>query len=94
MSGLEHLVIVLLFDVHPLIYCLFLHVLLLEAVWIGRVEGHAPVRVLHLLLSDHLLSKWTQHVGDIFTLGDLDYLQLFLFEIGVVLEGTIVFISW
>ncbi len=94
MSGLEHLVIVLLFDIHSLIYGLFLHVLLLEAVWIGRIEGHTPVRVLHLLLSDHLLSERTQHVGDIFTLGDLDYLQLFLFEIGVVLEGTIVFISW
>ena len=94
MSGLEHLVIVLLFDIHSLIYGLFLHVLLLEAVRIGRIEGYTPVRVLYLLLSDHLLSEWTQHVGDILTLGDLDYLQLFLFEIGVVLEGTIVFISW
>lgn len=47
---LEHLVVVLLLDVHALVNGLLLHILLLEDVRIGRVESHIAVGVFHLLL--------------------------------------------
>jgi hypothetical protein len=80
-TGLKDLIVVLLFDIHALIYSLFLYILLLENVRISWVESHTTIWILHLLLGEHLLGQWAEHVGHVFTLRDLNYLQLLLLKV-------------
>jgi len=63
----EHLILILLLDVHTLVHCRLLDVELLESVRVVRVEGERTIRVLILLLGQHLLSEGAQHVGHVFS---------------------------
>jgi hypothetical protein len=56
MTGFKDLIVVLGFDIHALIYSFLLYVLLLENVRICWVKSHTAIWILHLLLSEHLLS--------------------------------------
>ena len=69
MSRLEHLVLVLLGQMHPLLHRTALHIAFLELVGIPRVEADRTVWVLKLLLIEQLLLSLTaQEVGLVLSL--------------------------
>ena len=81
MTGFKDLIVVLGFDIHALIYSFLLYVLLLENVRICWVKSHTAVWILHLLLSEHLLSQGAQHVRHVFTLRNLNNFELLLLKV-------------